>query len=159
MFGGALASCALLMCLSGALPPEEDASLARVRPFLAKHCFECHGPSKQKGELRFDTLGTSLAVVKTLETWQNILDQLNLGEMPPKKKPRPALDETRVVVDLLTSTLKRAYARRRSTGGQAVIRRLNKSELRNTFRDLLYLRGEAYEPGAVSRLVDNMYMW
>jgi len=26
-----------------------------VRPLLEKHCFECHGPKKQKGGLRFDT--------------------------------------------------------------------------------------------------------
>src|SRR5580765_2647387 len=26
-----------------------------VRPLLEQHCFKCHGPEKQKGELRLDT--------------------------------------------------------------------------------------------------------
>ena len=56
------------------------------RPFIKAHCIECHGPEKQKGDLRFDQLGTDLSDLQTLETWQGILDQLNLGEMPPKKQ-------------------------------------------------------------------------
>ena len=28
---------------------------ARVRPLLAEHCFKCHGPEKQKGDLRLDS--------------------------------------------------------------------------------------------------------
>jgi len=34
---------------------ESGADFARdVRPVLERHCFKCHGPEKQKGELRFD---------------------------------------------------------------------------------------------------------
>jgi cytochrome c553 len=29
---------------------------AKVRPVLANHCFECHGPKKQKGGLRLDSI-------------------------------------------------------------------------------------------------------
>lgn len=28
---------------------------SKVRPLLAEHCFKCHGPTKQKGNLRLDT--------------------------------------------------------------------------------------------------------
>ena len=31
-----------------------------VRPMLVKHCFACHGPSKQKGGLRFDRKSAAL---------------------------------------------------------------------------------------------------
>ena len=28
---------------------------SRIRPILAEHCLECHGPTKQSGELRLDS--------------------------------------------------------------------------------------------------------
>ena len=131
-------------------------SLKSLTPFLSQHCFECHGAEKQKGDIRLDTLGRDLSDHGNLEIWQGVLDQLNLGEMPPKKQPRPARAEVKPVVDALTRTLALAYEKARSTGGQTVLRRLNRHELRNTFRDLLYLQGSEYRPGAAgSRLIDN----
>jgi hypothetical protein len=131
-------------------------SLKSLTPFLNQHCFECHGAEKQKGDIRLDTLGRDLSDHGNLEIWQGVLDQLNLGEMPPKKQPRPTLTEVKPVVDTLTRTLAQAYEKARSTGGQTVLRRLNRHELRNTFRDLLYLHGAEYRPGAAgSRLTDN----
>ena len=129
-------------------------ALEAHRPFLKAHCIACHGPEKQKGDLRFDRLGTDLSDLQTLEAWQGILDQLNLGEMPPKKQPQPPFEETANVIKGLTSTLQTAYAERKSTGGQAVIRRLNKFELRNTLRDLFYIKHPDFDPTVVSGLYD-----
>ena len=36
-----------------------DKALEALKPFLRTHCLECHGPDKQKNEIRFDTLGTT----------------------------------------------------------------------------------------------------
>ena len=148
---------ATVLLLAGHLPGlAADAKLADIRPFLQKYCFGCHGPEKQKGDYRFDTLKTDLSDIETLETWQNILDQLNLGEMPPKKESQPREEEWVLVVEKLTDRLSTFYAKQRSTGGRTVIRRLNRHELRNTLRDLLYLDGPQYRPDAAgSRLVDN----
>ncbi len=133
-----------------------DESLDKLTPFLKQHCLECHGSEKQKGDIRFDTLGKDLTKAENLEIWQGMLDQLNLGEMPPRKKPQPSLEETKPTIDLLTKSLAVAYEKAKSTGGQTVLRRLSRHELRNTFRDLLYLHGAEYSPDAAgSRLVDN----
>jgi hypothetical protein len=133
---------------------EANPALESHKPFLEAHCFECHGSEKQKGELRFDTLGSNLSELQTIETWQGILDQLNLGEMPPKKQPRPPFEEIAKVINGLTPVLQQAYAARKSTGGQAVIRRLNKFELRNTLRDLFYVKHPDFEPTVESGLYD-----
>jgi len=133
---------------------EADQSLNALRPFLKEYCFECHGAEKQKGDYRFDTLEDDLGDLMTLEKWQAILDQLNLGEMPPKKAAQPPFDETAKVIEGLTPLLRGAYAARKSTGGQAVIRRLNKFELRNTLRDLFYINHPDFAPGVVSGLYD-----
>ncbi len=138
------------------LSASADEQLAQLEPFLKQHCFKCHGPEKQKGDIRLDTLGLDLGKLENLEIWQGVLDQLNLGEMPPKKEAQPEVKDVRPLVALLTDSLREAYARARSTGGQTVLRRLNRHELRNTLRDLLYLEGADFEPGAGgSRLVDN----
>ena len=83
-----------------------DEKLNGLKPFLKQHCFECHGPEKQKNDIRFDTLGIDLSDKRTLEVWQEVLDQLNLGEMPPKKKPQPSRQDVDKVVDALTARLK-----------------------------------------------------
>ncbi|MDB4406345.1 hypothetical protein N9206_01505, partial [bacterium] len=81
---------------------EADPSLNTLGPFLKKHCIECHGPEKQKGDYRFDLLKNDLSDLQTLELWQGILDQLNLGEMPPKKQAQPSREESAEVIATLT---------------------------------------------------------
>ena len=57
-----------------------------LRPFLKTYCTKCHGPEKQKGDRRFDKLTGDFTQLKEAETFQEILDQLNLAEMPPEGK-------------------------------------------------------------------------
>ena len=148
-------SAIILGATASTLCSVSDPELNKLKPFLKQHCYQCHGPEKQKNDIRLDTLGTDLSDHNTLEIWQGVLDQLNLGEMPPENKPQPTKDAASQVVGTLTTRLKAAYAQKRSTGAKAVIRRLNRHELRNTLRDLLHLQGAAYRPGAVSKLIDN----
>ena len=84
-----------------------------------------------------------------------VLDQLNLNEMPPQKRQRPDQLESKKVINFLTKELGHAYRQFQSTERQTVLRRLNRHELRNTLRDLLFL-GPDFEAGArASKLVDN----
>ena len=57
--------------------------------FLNKYCYDCHGEKKQKADRRFDFLTGSVQDFKQQELWQEILDQLNLGEMPPEDERQP----------------------------------------------------------------------
>ena len=113
---------------------------AHIRPFLAKYCVSCHGPKNQQAKLRLDTLDYDMVRGSDTDTWQEVLDRINVGEMPPRKvKIQPARAERRAVVDALTSSLRRAMEARRSTGGRNVLRRLTAYEYNNTLRDLLHL--------------------
>ena len=146
----------LLVCLLPKPAVLADATLTQVTPFLKQHCHSCHGKNNPEGDIRLDNLEVNLSSVTTLEIWQNVLDQLNLGEMPPAEEPQPTKEEVEKAIDMLTAALTRAYEIAQSTGGHTVLRRLNRHELRNTFRDLLYLRGADYRPGATgSKLTDN----
>ncbi|MEM7384099.1 MAG: PSD1 and planctomycete cytochrome C domain-containing protein [Verrucomicrobiota bacterium] len=48
--------------LSGNEPSAEAGAFfeSKIRPLLSKHCFECHGKEKQKGDLRLDSLAALL---------------------------------------------------------------------------------------------------
>ena len=117
-----------------------------VRPFLEGRCFKCHGVELQKAGHRFDTLTLELENEDVLLMWQNMVDMLNLGLMPPFKEPQPELDEVKPVVDWITAMLQAHYEKEESTGGQTVLRRLNRKEYRNTVRDLLHLDMTMFDP-------------
>ena len=71
---------------------------------------------------------------------------LNLGLMPPYEEPQPELAEMKPVIDWITGALKAHYEAEESTGGQTVLRRLNRNEYRNTIRDLLHLDMTIFDP-------------
>lgn len=120
--------------------PDLAAFEKNVRPFFAAHCTSCHGPEKQKGKLRLDTLRGELARGVDGPVWKEIYDNLNLGEMPPKEAPRPAAGEVDKVVGWIAGELRKAERAARGTGGRVVLRRLNRAEYANTIRDLLHVR-------------------
>jgi len=110
-----------------------------VLPVLQKHCYGCHGEKKQKGKLRLDTLDLNFDRGPSAERWHDALNNLNLGEMPPDDEP-PLTDSERVALtSWLTQRLKAAAVARRNAGGQAVLRRLNRTEYQYTMADLLGL--------------------
>ena len=71
--------------------------------------------------------------------WQEVLDLINISDMPPKKaEAQPTGPERQIMVDWLTSELRRAVESQRSTGGKNIMRRMTAYEY-NTMRDLLGL--------------------
>lgn len=83
-------------------PPAESASLEQVkffeqhiRPLLAENCFKCHGPDKQSGNLRVDSLSALLsggdsgpAIVPGSPAESLLIEAVNYEsyEMPPDGK-------------------------------------------------------------------------
>ena len=111
-----------------------------VRPFLTKYCISCHGPGKQTADLRVDKLDPDMVLGSDVDMWQEVLDLINVSEMPPKNaKMQPLRAERQVVVEALTASLRQAMEAKRSTGGRNVLRRLTAYEYNNTLRDLLGL--------------------
>ncbi len=104
--------------------------------FLSTYCVRCHGAEKQKGSQRFDTLPRSIADAAVAQRWQDVLDALNLSEMPPPEEKQPSKLELADVLETLTTNL--ALARRRlvDSGGDIVVRRLNRREYAETIRHL-----------------------
>ena len=111
----------------------------QIRPYLSKYCFQCHGPEQQKADLRLDRLDPDMVNGSDTDMWQEVLDQTNVGEMPPAEVHQPTNQERQSMVDALTAELRQAMEAKRSTGGKNVLRRMTAYEYNNTLRDLLDL--------------------
>src|SRR5437899_1843849 len=122
---------------SAARGPEDPLYAAHVRPFLETHCRDCHRGEKAKGDFRLDHLDPAFASKTAEERWRSVLDQLQAGDMPPKKKPRPPEPELRAAKEWIGARLAAVETARRAREGRVVLRRLNRLEYANTLRDLL----------------------
>ncbi len=104
-----------------------------VRAFLTEHCQECHTGEKPKGDFSLDKLGTDFENTANRERWLAAMKRVQVGEMPPKAKPRPAEKD----VQSLASWIEAKTGASRLAHGRTVLRRLNRIEYQNTVRDLL----------------------
>jgi mono/diheme cytochrome c family protein len=137
---------AVLVVLGAAEAPAQSSSKAspadrhyedQVRPFFVRHCFECHGGEKPKGDFRIDQLAPDFASDEGRERWQTVRERVEAGKMPPKSKPRPNHDEVLALTAWIGGMVEAAEAAERTTQGRVVLRRLNRLEYENSVRDLL----------------------
>src|SRR5258708_7221430 len=75
-------------------PPEPKNEFATVvQPLIAKYCLNCHSSKAKKGSLDLERFTSLAQVRKDLKPWQQLIEQLEAGEMPPKEKPQPTAEE------------------------------------------------------------------
>jgi mono/diheme cytochrome c family protein len=129
--------------------PEAAANVSRpiagpyeqqVRPFLARHCLECHGGTEPEGGLRLDRLSSDFADAESRRHWLDVLERIGKGEMPPEGEPRPAEADIQALTGWIRARVQAAVAAERETEGRVVLRRLNRVEYENTLSDLLGVR-------------------
>ena len=119
--------------------PTDETFTKQVKPFLEKHCYSCHDKRKARAGFRIDQLGTDFLKGKTADHWREVIDHINIGNMPPKTQPRPDPKESFAVVEWVGRHLKKAEREAHLKGGRILMRRLNRSEYAYTVGDLLKL--------------------
>jgi len=120
-------------CLGASNPFEVSA-----RPYLEKHCYECHGGKKTKADLDLKQIRDDRRVLQDLKLWRGVLHQVNTGEMPPAKHPsQPSPEETAKFSQAIEDAIAAAEALLPPDPGRVTARRLNRTEYNNTVRDLL----------------------
>lgn len=134
--------CTGLLLLGGVLP----AKALEPRKFLDQYCIECHGAEKQKADRRYDQLTLPATNLEGVIALQDIVDQLNLGEMPPSKAKQPTTAERLEIVDRLTEAVTAGRAQFSGHSEHTVLRRLNRREYRNTVGDLFALDMRLFDP-------------
>jgi hypothetical protein len=121
---------------------------------LKKFCYDCHDEDVQKGKFRLDHLNKDIAGGVDAERWRLVLDQLNLDEMPPKKKKQPTADERMQLINYITKSLKSAAEHKRKDV-QVVLRRLTGEQYTNSLRDLLGVDINFGKPLPTERLSED----
>jgi mono/diheme cytochrome c family protein len=122
--------------------------------FLQKHCIRCHGPEKEKGDLRIDRLSRDFKLGADTHHWAEVIEQVNSGEMPPKKdkEKRPSQEEIAAFVSNLDAHIKEGRAARMAARPAVTHYRLSRKEYQNTVYDLLGVR---YDPTKAGELNED----
>lgn len=107
-----------------------------VQQFLGKYCLECHDTSVQKGDRDFETFALPLKSIADLISAKEIIDQVTLKEMPPKKADQPSDEERLAVLNALREGTVAARSKLESSGSRTVMRRLSSREYENTVATL-----------------------
>ena len=108
-----------------------------VVPFVKHYCIDCHNDEKEKGDRSFEAFLQNPDDPNELFTLEEIVDLLNLGDMPPDEDDvlQPPSEERRKAVDSITKYLLAVEENRAPS--ETVLRRLTRYEYNNTMRDLL----------------------
>lgn len=108
----------------------------KIRPLLEDHCFACHADGADEGNLSFDRFADTQELVSDRELWWKILKNVRAGVMPPSSEAKPETHE----IESLVSWIKTEAFNVDPTHpdpGRVTVRRLNRTEYRNTVRELL----------------------
>ena len=107
-----------------------------AREFVGKYCLECHDSKTHKGDREFETFAFPLKSEADLIVAKDIVDQLTLKEMPPKKAVQPSEEERLGMMRLVREAISDAKGKFQSAGARTVIRRLSSREYENTIATL-----------------------
>ena len=127
---------AFVLSAAGSAAQDPAANFAAVRPLVQKYCLACHSAKAKKGGLDLERFDTFAAVRRDLKPWQQAVELVEAGEMPPKEKPQPTAEERTQLVARVRSFLDAEAKARAGDPGHVPLRRLSNAEYDYTVRDL-----------------------
>ncbi len=141
VLSGCIALTLLVAIVGQPCRAQDTSDVAKVIvPFVEKHCVQCHGEKKTKGDLSLHTFKDDESILKANKIWLTVVEKVRSGEMPPKGKPRPSPQE----IEQFEKGVKGVFERYARSGkrdpGRVTMRRLSKFEYQTTIRDLLGVR-------------------
>jgi len=76
-----------------------------IRTFFGNYCVRCHGEERQKGDMRLNQLDYGITDHTSVPAWQDVLDVLNTGDMPPEKEKQPGAEELTTAIGAITDNV------------------------------------------------------
>ena len=107
-----------------------------MQPFAQKYCLGCHSTGAKKGSLDLQRFKSAADVRRDVKVWQQAVEMLEAGEMPPKGKLQPTAEERRAAVAWIRLFLAAEAKSRKDDPGPAPLRRLSNAEYDYTILDL-----------------------
>lgn len=130
-----------------AAPAFANDDIKALKQFVTTYCVSCHGSELQEADRRFDQLSGRSLDADQHEAWSEILDRLNLGDMPPEDAPDQPTDAQRLEhVERLMRIL--SSAKEGQHESQTVLRRLTRAEYDAAMRNVLGLEEMLEDPTA-----------
>jgi hypothetical protein len=117
----------------------QDTFAGRIQPLLSKYCFKCHGSAaKPKADLNLAKFSSEASLRESRKVWKEVLNKLLIKEMPPDDfQPQPTQEERDTLTKFVQTALNKVDASAPKIAGRVTCRRLNRTEYRNTVRDLV----------------------
>jgi Protein of unknown function (DUF1592)/Protein of unknown function (DUF1588)/Protein of unknown function (DUF1587)/Protein of unknown function (DUF1585)/Protein of unknown function (DUF1595)/Planctomycete cytochrome C len=109
---------------------------SEIRPLLREHCLDCHSAEKHKGDLDLERFATAAEIRRHPKVWQGVVEQVALGEMPPKDKSRLDAAGRERLLGWANGLLDEVALEHAGDPGPVVLRRLSNAEYTFTLRDL-----------------------
>lgn len=107
-----------------------------ILPMLKERCNSCHSTEKQKGDLDLERFASVADIKREPMIWEGVLDQLHMGEMPPKKEPQLSSEQKTLLIKWVQDRLEEVALASAGDPGPVVLRRLSNMEYTYTLRDL-----------------------
>ncbi|WDE97116.1 DUF1588 domain-containing protein [Lentisphaera profundi] len=130
----------------------------QIKPFLEKHCIECHGGEKIKAKLDFTKINSPKDIKLHFEMWEEALELIHEGEMPPEERDQPELEEKKI----FTQWYKHNFEEVEAHPGFSQPRRLSTMEYKNSLEDIFGFNlevqvQEAHESKIEKSLVKKLF--
>lgn len=116
-----------------------------IVPLLQTACLDCHSGSEAEGGLALNHFQSAKSIFKERRTWEKVVQRLEIEDMPPADGPKLAPDDRKKLIDWIKATMNDIECGKTPNPGSVTMRRLNRTEYRNTVRDFL---GVDYAPAA-----------
>jgi len=120
------------LSLAQELPP----STKVAREFIEQYCLDCHDTATQKGKQNFESFTLPLKSLSETVSARQIINQIALKEMPPKKAEQPSEEQRLAAVRALRESLSTARNQLEAKPAQTAMRRLSNREYENTLAAL-----------------------
>ena len=109
----------------------------KIQPILKKACLDCHSGAEPDAGLALSNFKSAKAILRERQTWDKVIQRLELEDMPPKDAAPMAIADRKKLIEWLKSAISDVDCGKTPNPGSVTLRRLNRAEYRNTVRDLL----------------------
>ena len=113
-----------------------------VLPLFENYCYRCHADGAKKGEVSLDFEVAGEDLVKDVGLWKRVWENVYRHNMPPADKPQCNDNELSTILDWIEGEVFQNDGKKEDPG-RVTIRRLNRSEYKNTIRDLFGIQIDA----------------
>ena len=126
-----------IFCMSPSVDAQSsnERFLTTILPTLKTYCFDCHSGDAKEGGVQFDSENLA-ELLKDKDLWLKVLRNVRADMMPPRDSQQPSSEAKRALAEWIYSEVFEIQLED-PFPGTAPFRRLNRTEYRNTIRDLM----------------------